>query len=139
MKREGVGQMKGGARFSGVASLIGACVVFLSASIFLWLQSQKSEASPQVVLEVINKHFTVGRKIPSVYLRVFSDGTAECHTVRYAGDEPNVVKKEALTPDELGKLEAVLDNQDLLNVNKRYELLNPVHRFLDGMEHNCPT
>jgi len=118
--------MKGGARFSGLVSLIGACLVFLSASIFLWFQSRKSEASPRMVLEVINKHFTVGLKIPSVYLRVFSDGTAECHTERYTGDEPNVVKKKALTPDELGKLEAVLDNQDLLNVNKRYELVDPV-------------
>jgi len=118
--------MKGGARFSGMVSLIGTCMVFLSASIFLWLQSRKSEASPRVVLEVLNKHFTVGLKIPSVYLRVFSDGRAECYTVRYTGEEPNVVKKKALTPDELGKLEAILDNQDLLNVNKRYGLVDPV-------------
>ena len=116
--------MKRGPRFSAV-SVIGACIL-ISPSIFLWLHATKSEASPQIILEVINKHFTIGLKIPSVYLRVFSDGIAECHTVRYTGHEADVVKRKALNPDELIKLKAVLENQELLHVQKRYELVYPV-------------
>jgi hypothetical protein len=116
--------MKGALHFSAV-SAIGACILF-SPSIFLWLQSTKSEASPRIILEVINKHFTVGLKIPSVYLRVFSDGTVECHTLRYTRDETDVVKRKALTPDELSGLRTVLEKQELLNIEKRYELVNPV-------------
>lgn len=114
--------MKGGPRFSAV-SVLGACILF---SQFFSLHSTKSDAPPPIILEVINKHFTIGLEIPSVYLRVFSDGTAECHAVRYTGHEADVVKWKALTPGELSKLSAVLENQELLNVKKRYELVNPV-------------
>ena len=116
--------MKGGPRFSA-ASVIGVCILF-SSSIVPWLHATKSEASPQVILEVINRHFTIGFKIPSLYLCVFSDGTAECHTVKYTGHESDVVKRKALAPDELSKLKAVLENQELLNAQKRYELVKPV-------------
>ena len=116
--------MKGAPRFSAVP-VMGACILF-STSIFLSQLATKSEAPPQIILEVINTHFTVGLQIPSVYLRVFSDGTAECHTVQYTGHEAHVVKREMLTPDELSKLKAVLENQELPNVQKRYELLNLV-------------
>jgi len=50
-------------------------------------------ASRKLVLEVINRHFTVGKKVPSIYLRVFSDGTAECHTEGYS-NESDVVKEK---------------------------------------------
>jgi hypothetical protein len=122
--------MKGGPRFSAL-SVIGACILF---SQFFSLHSVKSEAPPRTILEVINKHFTIGLEIPSVYLRVFSDGTAECHTVRYTGHEADVVKRKALPSDELSKLRAVLESQELLNVKKRYELVNPV--FDSWMEWN---
>ncbi len=105
---------------------IGAGTLFLFVLIFLGLDSAKSETSPRVILEVINKHFTMGRKIPSVYLRVFSDGTAECHTVRYTGDEAETIKKEKLSQEELGKLEALMDTPGLLNIKKRYELMYTV-------------
>lgn len=78
-----------------------------------------SPATP--VLVVINWHFTVGKKIPSVYLKVFSDRTAECHTLAYSGVEPKVTKTKMLAPDEFEKLMAVLDGPELLNVNSRYE------------------
>jgi hypothetical protein len=116
----------GASRSLTFASRIGACTLFLSVSLFLCLSSAKPGSSPRVILEVINKHFTVGRKIPSVYLRVFSDGTAECHTVRYTGDEVGTVKKEKLSQEELGKLEALINGPELMNVKKRYELMYTV-------------
>ncbi len=114
--------MKSGPRFSAVSVICG-CILF---SQFFLLHSTKSEAPPRIILEVINKHFTIGLKIPSVYLRAFSDGTVECHTVRYTGHEADIVKRNTLTPDELSTVRAILENQELLDVKKRYELVNPV-------------
>jgi hypothetical protein len=115
--------MKGVPRFSAV-SVMGACILFFT-SLFHSQHATKSKTSPQIILEVINKHFTMGLQIPSVYLRVFSDGTADCHALRY-GRELDVVKRKTLTSDEFSKLKAVLENQELLNVQKRYELVNLV-------------
>lgn len=83
--------------------------------------SAVSETHAPPVLEVINRHFTVGEKIPSIYLRVSSDGTAEGHTLAYSGRERDVVKKKTLAPDEFERLTAVLDAPELLNVKSRYE------------------
>jgi hypothetical protein len=109
-----------------ITSRIGACAFFLSVLIFLGLGGARSESSPRVILEVINRHFTMGRKIPSVYLRVLSDGTAECHTVRYTRDEAEIVKKEKLSQEELERLKALIGTPRLLNVKKRYELMHAV-------------
>jgi hypothetical protein len=73
------------------------------------------------VLEVINKHCRVGEKIPSIYLKVFSDRIAECHTLAYSGREREVAKKKTLPAGEFERLMAVLDAPELLNVKSRYE------------------
>jgi hypothetical protein len=96
----------------------------LSVSLFLGLCSAGSESSPRLILEVINRHFTVGRKIPSMYLRVYSDGTAECHTIRYIGDEVEIVKRKKLMAEEIVRLEALTDAPELLSVKKKYELMH---------------
>jgi hypothetical protein len=118
--------MSGVSKRAIITFRIGTCTLFLFVAIFLGLSSAKSGSSPRIILEVINKHFTMGHKIPSVYLRVYSDGTAECHTVRFTGDEAENVKKEKLGPEELGQLGALLETPELLNVKKRYELMYPV-------------
>jgi hypothetical protein len=78
-----------------------------------------SPATP--VLEVINRHFTVGKRIPSVYLKVFSDRTAECHTLAYSGMEPEFARKTTLAPDEFERLTAVLDSPKLPIIKSRYQ------------------
>jgi hypothetical protein len=83
---------------------------------------QESKLSPRLVLEVINRHFTVGRHIPSVYLRVYSDGKVECHTEKY-WDEADIVKHKTLGPEELQRLQAVVDSPELLHVNEKYGLM----------------
>jgi hypothetical protein len=80
-----------------------------------------SGTSATPILEVINRHFTVGLEIPSIYLKVFSDRTAEGHTLAYSGQERDVVKKKTLAPDEFERLTAVLDAPELLMVKSRYE------------------
>jgi hypothetical protein len=76
---------------------------------------QKAPSSQEIILEVINRHFTVGQKIPSVYLRVFSDGTAECHTKKF-WDEADVTKTKMLSANELEELRAVINDPNLLEV-----------------------
>ena len=81
--------------------------------------------SSKVILEVINRHFTVGKKIPSIYLRIFSDGSAECHTEKY-WNEPDIAKKKALSHEDFEQLKALLGQPELLSVKPRYKLVAPV-------------
>jgi len=80
-----------------------------------------SDSDPKVILEVINYHFTMGRKIPSIYLRLFSDGTAECHTLKFSGQEQDAVKKEHLEPEEFAAVRAILNQPELRGVKSRYD------------------
>ena len=74
------------------------------------------EPRQKTILEVINRHFALGRKIPSVYLRVFSNGTAECDTEKYTKDETNVTKKKVLSSEEFEELKAIIDEPELLEI-----------------------
>jgi hypothetical protein len=60
----------------------------------------------------------LGKKIPSLYLRVFSDGTAECHTEKF-WEEADVTKTKVLGPGELEELKAIVNRPNLLDVEKR--------------------
>jgi|SRR5690242_2709215 hypothetical protein len=101
-----------------------------SAAVSLGVSGAKSGSSSKLILEVVNKHFTMGRKIRSVYLRVYADGTAECHTVKYTGHEtddgPDIAKQKTLAPGELQSLEAALNSPELLQVQRKYGLMSPV-------------
>jgi hypothetical protein len=85
--------------------------------------SPKSTPSSRIVLEVVNRHFTVGEKIPSLYLRVLSDGTAECHAIKY-WDETDVKKMKTLPAEDFAKLMALIDEPGLLKVRSRYKLMD---------------
>jgi hypothetical protein len=88
---------------------------------------ERTEGAPlPVILEVVNYHFTIGRKIPSVFLKVLSDGTVECQSLKGAGTEGNVVRTKALTPDEFQKVKKVIDQSKLLDAKEKYELTHPV-------------
>jgi hypothetical protein len=107
-----------------LALLVSGAAVSLGAS------GAKSGSSSKLILEVVNRHFTMGRKIRSVYLRVYSDGTAECHTVKYTGHEtddgPDIAKQKALAPGELQRLEAALNSPELLQVQRKHGLMSPI-------------
>jgi hypothetical protein len=83
-------------------------------------------ASLPVILEVMNYHFTMGRQIPSVFLRVLSDGSVECHSLRATGPEANVVKKKVLTPGAVQEVKGVVEQSELLDAKRRYERTHPV-------------
>lgn len=96
--------------------------------------AQSAESTqPTQILEVVNRHITVGKRIPSLYLRVSSDRTAECHTVRF-GNESDIVKRKKIPRQEYERLKAILEDQNLLQVKHRSELM---HTVLDSwMEWN---
>lgn len=96
-----------------------------SAALGFGVCVRNSDASPKLILEVINSHFTVGEKIPSIYLRTYSDGTVECHTIKY-WNETDSVKKSKLTKQELQQLKTELNNPELPQIKKTYGLVYPV-------------
>jgi len=65
---------------------------------------------PKPILRVVNRHFTVGKRIPSEFLTVFSDGSVECHAIKFGVHDKDDVKKGQLTLDELASLSSALDN-----------------------------
>src|ERR1700690_3847553 len=65
----------------------------------------------------------MGREIPSLYLRVFSNGTVECHTMSYTGVESDLIKKKTLTGEELDRLKGLVENPELTQVKRRYGLM----------------
>jgi hypothetical protein len=89
-------------------------------------QARTERASAAVIVDVMNYHFTMGHKIPSVFLKVLSDGTVECGSLRATGPEANVVKKKLLTPEELREVTEAIDRSKLLHTEARYELTHPV-------------
>jgi hypothetical protein len=110
--------------------LAGATLILVGIGALLYeLRGQATIESPggsSALLEVLNRHFTIGRKIPSVYLRIFYDHTLECHSLSYTGEEADTVKKSVLTPEEFGRVKAVIDQPELLTVKRRYELTHSV-------------
>jgi hypothetical protein len=80
----------------------------------------KSDSNAKVILEVVNNYFTMGKIIPSLYLRLFSDGAAECHAEKFSGQEDSV-KNQYLPAKEFSEIRAVLNQPGLRDVRGRYE------------------
>jgi hypothetical protein len=83
-------------------------------------------SSAQILLDVMNTHFTVGRKIPSMYLRIFSDHTVECESLAHTREKSGIVTKRVLTPEEFEAVRNAVDQPELLKVQRRYDLTHPV-------------
>jgi hypothetical protein len=81
-------------------------------------QSAPANPAPDVILDVTTSSYSLSEgRNPHVYLRVFSDGSAECQFSR--GDNPTI--KKTLTQDEFVHLKSVLRNSKLAKVRPRYE------------------
>ena len=118
--------MDRGSSRTGEGVLLLVAVVLGVLSHDLRAQARTEGASLPVIVEVMNYHFTMGHKISSVFLKVLSDGTVECHSLRATGSEANVVKTKVLTPDEFREVKEVIDQSKLPDAKKRYELTHPV-------------
>jgi len=76
----------------------------------------------KLLLRVVNRHFTVGKRIPSAYLKVFSDGSVECHAVKFGEHDKDDVKKMQLSADEFAKLTSALNESGLRELSHDYKL-----------------
>ena len=94
-------------------------LMFSLSSIRIAGQASKPSEPPRVLLHVVNRHFTVGKKIPSNYLKVLSDGSVESEAI----DEREAdVKKAHLTASELSQITSVLNDPGLRDLSHRYAL-----------------
>jgi hypothetical protein len=100
-----------------------AMAFIVLATFFIATVTTNSD-TPKPLLEVINRHFTMGKRIPSVYLRVFSDGTVECHMQKYTGKEIDSVKRKTLAAQEFETLRAVIENPALSRIKSKYGLMS---------------
>jgi hypothetical protein len=89
-------------------------------------EGNKAERTREIILQVLNNYFTRGTTISSLYLRVFSDGTAECHTEKFTGEEKDVTKRKILGAKGFEELKAVINGPNFPEIKKRYELNYPV-------------
>jgi hypothetical protein len=113
----------------GLASLLIAGSIFTMSGSDAEIRSSngnKAGQGQELILEVVNRHFTMGKKISSVYVRVFSDGTTECRTEEFTGEETDVIRKNVLGADDFEKLKAELNEPELLDVKKKYGLMYAV-------------
>jgi hypothetical protein len=83
------------------------------------LRRQPMQA-PRSSSKVVNNHFTVGKKLPSIYLKVFSNGTTECHALKDP-KQTDTVKMQRLSEDGFAELKSALDQPELRGAKGRYE------------------
>ena len=104
-----------------------------------WPSLDTHASSSPVVLDVINVHNTVGLHFKSVFLRVYSDRTAECRHMRfgYDGDKERV-KVKKLSPEEYARLQSVLHAPDLRAAKEHYDLVGFVMDSWMTWEINLP-
>jgi hypothetical protein len=83
---------------------------------------QTGSDAPRLLLRVVNRHFTVGKRIPSDFLKVFSDGTVECRAVKFGKHDEDAVKKTQLSRDELTKVISALNDSGFGHLSHDYKL-----------------
>ena len=100
-------------------------VVFVSLSALVLtcntIEGHKSEPT-QFLLRVINLHFSVGKRIPSNYLIVYSDGSVECHSIKLDEHDKDDVKRVQLNRDDFAKLTTALSDTRLGELRHEYKL-----------------
>jgi hypothetical protein len=73
------------------------------------------------VLEVILKTYDVTRMETLVYLRVFSDGSAEAHPMREVDFRTLALKQAQISPNDLAKLREILNPSNTQRLEPKYE------------------
>lgn len=111
--------------------LIGFVLIFAAGLIPNEISQSMLVAAPKgssapVLLELTNTLFTRGREIPSVFLKVRTDGIAECQRVKFSGSEASKFKRKKLSETELDEVKAVLDESQLADVEGQYEFTRGV-------------
>jgi hypothetical protein len=85
--------------------------------------AQSSKVSADTILEVIAIHTTMKSEDTYVYLRVFSDRVAECQFSKQSNTENKELPavKKTLTQNEFIRIESVISDPKLANLEPKYE------------------
>jgi hypothetical protein len=94
-------------------------LLLLSLAIPKLVDSQDSKRT--LLLEVILGSYDVSRTETLVYLRVFSDGSAEAHPMREVDFRTLALKKAQISPSELATLSEFLSSSKVQQLEPKYE------------------
>jgi len=85
--------------------------------------AQSPSLGKDIVLEVIATHNTLASEDRYVYLRVFSDGTAEWQSSKHSNSQKTelLAFKKTLTQDEFMRIKSVVSEPKLAAVGPKYE------------------
>jgi hypothetical protein len=93
--------------------------------LLLWLAipmlAEPQEARRSVILEVIRTTYDISRTETLVYLRVFSDGSAEAHPTYKVDFRTLALKQAQISPSELARLKEVLNASETQSLDPKYE------------------
>ena len=96
-----------------------ACLVILFLAGPRLVNSQDPKPTP--LLEVVLSAYDVSRTETLVYLRVFSNGSAEAHSMRDVDFRSLGLKKAQISPSELTTLSEFLGSSKVQNLDPKYE------------------
>ena len=96
-----------------------ALLLLLSLAVPKLVGAQDSKRT--LLLEVILESYDVSRTETLVYLRVFSDGSAEAHPMREVDFRRLALKKAQISPSELTTLSEFLSSSKVQQLEPKYE------------------
>lgn len=108
---------------SSMSSMLIATVAAASLPLAISFAQSPATAPVQTIIEVIATHTTPQTEHRYMYLRVFSDGTAECQLsapTDAKNKEPAILRK-TLTKDEFTRIKSAAYEPALANVGSKYE------------------
>jgi len=82
---------------------------------------EPQESHGTLLLEVILTTYDVSRTETLVYLRVFSNGSAEAHPMREVDFRTLALKKASIPPSELATLSQFLGSSNVQHLDAKYE------------------
>ncbi len=101
-------------------------LLLLSLAIPKLTDPQESQKNP--LLEVILTTYDVSRTETLVYLRVFSDGSAEAHPMREVDFRTLALKKAQISPSDLATLSEFLSSSKVQHLDPEY------HRYWGNID-----
>jgi hypothetical protein len=98
----------------------------LASFLFLLTLAFPKQVNPQeseriLLLEVVLTTYDVSRTETLVYLRVFSNGSAEAHSTREVDFRTLALKTASLSPSELAALSEFLSSSRVQHLDAKYE------------------
>jgi len=82
---------------------------------------EPQESQRTLLLEVVLTTYDVSRTETLVYLRVFSDGSAEAHPMRDVDFRKLALKTASIPPNELATLREFLGSSNVQHLDAKYE------------------